>query len=369
MMDHTVFERGVIRTGNNNRIKKVMERAVNGEKLTIGFLGGSITQGSLSSVPQTCYAYLVFEWWKKTFPKAEFTYVNAGIGGTSSQLGVSRVDKDLLAYEPDFCIVEFTVNDEDNEFFLETYEGLLRKILLYGNGQTAVMLLHNVQYDDGKSAFAQHNKAGEFYQLPACGINDSIYREIKEGRLKTDAVTPDMLHPNDTGHALLAEQVTTLLELIRKATPDEEHTIPERTLTLNRFQKAGRLQNMNCIPEICGFAADTEPQRHITEFFRNGWTAEKTGDRIVFELECSCLAVQYRKTISKPAPAATAVLDGNTEQSVLLDGEFDQTWGDCLFCQTLFTETERKKHTLEITITRNNEEDRLPFYLVSLLYA
>ena len=51
-----------------------MERARRGERLVIGFIGGSITQGSLSSTPQTCYAYRVYTWWKETFPQAEFVY-------------------------------------------------------------------------------------------------------------------------------------------------------------------------------------------------------------------------------------------------------------------------------------------------------
>ena len=28
--------------------------------------------------PETCYAYLVYDWWKKNFPEGEFVYVNAG---------------------------------------------------------------------------------------------------------------------------------------------------------------------------------------------------------------------------------------------------------------------------------------------------
>ena len=90
------FGQGVANPGYIWNIKDVMKRAEAGEKLTIGFIGGSITQGSLSSTPQKCYAYLVYEWWVRTFPQAEFKYVNAGIGGTTSQFGVARVQDDLL---------------------------------------------------------------------------------------------------------------------------------------------------------------------------------------------------------------------------------------------------------------------------------
>ena len=123
------FGQGAANPGYIWNIKNVMKRAEAGKKLTIGFIGGSITQGSLSSTPQKCYAYLVYEWWVRTFPNARFEYVNAGIGGTTSQFGVARAQDDLLSKNPDFVIAEFSVNDESTEHFMETYEGLVRKIL------------------------------------------------------------------------------------------------------------------------------------------------------------------------------------------------------------------------------------------------
>ena len=80
-----------------------------------------------SSTPETCYAYLVYKWWKEKFPQAQIEYINAGIGGTTSQFGVSRVEQHLLQKKPDFILIEFAVNDDNNEFFRETYEGLIRK--------------------------------------------------------------------------------------------------------------------------------------------------------------------------------------------------------------------------------------------------
>ncbi len=94
-----------------------MLRAEKGEELTIGFLGGSITQGSFATKTENCYAYRVFTWWKQEFPQAAFHYVNGGIGGTTSHLGVSRAVEDVLMYQPDIVIVDFSVNDDANAFF------------------------------------------------------------------------------------------------------------------------------------------------------------------------------------------------------------------------------------------------------------
>lgn len=81
---------------NENRLKRCMQRAEEGGEFTIGFFGGSITQGCAASVHERSYAYLVFRWWEKTFPKSKFHYVNGGIGGTTSHFGAARIVPDLL---------------------------------------------------------------------------------------------------------------------------------------------------------------------------------------------------------------------------------------------------------------------------------
>ena len=74
------------------RIKSVIQRAQSGQELTIGFLGGSITQGSLATEHENTYAYRVYKWWCDTFPQAKFNYVNGGISGVMS----------ILLYSPAF---------------------------------------------------------------------------------------------------------------------------------------------------------------------------------------------------------------------------------------------------------------------------
>ena len=55
------YSRAISNMGNSARIKEVMKRALAGEDITVAFLGGSITQGSLSSTPELCYAYRVYK--------------------------------------------------------------------------------------------------------------------------------------------------------------------------------------------------------------------------------------------------------------------------------------------------------------------
>lgn len=375
-----VFDRGIVFPGEDIRIAKVMQRAKRGEKLKVAFLGGSITQGSLSSTPELCYAYLTYEYWKNTFPNAEITYINAGIGGTTSHLGVGRVEEEVLSKQPDFVIVEFSVNDADNDpHFQETYESLVRRILS-AKGEPALLLVHNVRYDDGGNAEAIHRPVGAHYGVPSVAVRPVIYEMTKSGKLDRRMVTPDDLHPNDLGHYLVSRVIINYLETVReKAEAEDGEKILAKAdpflplpapLTQSAYEAAVRRRNDDLVPILAeGFEADDTPQSCVSDCFKKGWKAKDKGARIVFEAEGTCLAVQYRKTVRKPAPVAHLILDGDLAHPVCLDANFEETWGDCLYLETILEHGERKKHTVEIQIVEASPEDRECFYLVSLITA
>lgn len=362
------YEAGIANRGNQARIKKVFERAQKGKQLTIGFLGGSITQGFHSSTPELCYAYRVFDWFGKTFPKAQLRYLNAGIGATDSQFGCARADSDLLAYQPDFVIVEFSVNDVPTEHYLETYEGLSRKI--YGAAwKPAVLLVHNVCYDSGANAQLMHGRVARHYELPAVSMQSSIFPELVAGRLDNRAITPDDLHPNDLGHELVASVITYFLDGILKDLPngEEEVELKAETLTPNGYEHSVRYRNDNAKPVLDGFTPDAAPQSAITDIFKKGWTAAEKGASIRFEVEGSCIGVQYRRTIQLPAPVAELILDGDEAHPFRLDANFDETWGDKMVIDTVLEHGDNKIHTVEIRLKETHPEDKLPFYLVSVI--
>ena len=354
------FEKGIVNSGNHYRLKSVMNRAGAGEPVTTAFIGGSITQGSLSSTPETCYAYLVYKWWAEHFSNVRC--INAGIGGTTSQFGAARVEEDVLAFHPDVVFIEFSVNDENTPHFRETYEGLVRKV--YQSG-AAVVLIHNVCYDTGYSAEDMHLQIGKHYDLPCVSMKSTIYEEVCSGRIPNRDITPDDLHPNDAGHALVANVVKHLLDKVFCETVDAEEPAFPEPLTENACEESVRYQNHNSIPLLEGFAADHTPQEHITQMFRRGFTAWNKGDKITFHIDGTGIAVQYRKSVKQPAPIARITVDG--EASLILDANFKETWGDCLYLDTVLAHGEDKTHKVEIEIIESHENDAVPFYLVSVI--
>ena len=228
--------------GNPNGIIEVMKRAAI-EPITIGFIGGSITQGAAASDEALCYAARVFKWWKDSFPGTGMRYVNAGIGATTSQFGVARVDNDLLKHDPDFVIIEYSVNDNDEMLtdkrglFLETYEGLIRKILTHRNRSghyPAILIVNSVKYDNGWNSEDIHSKIAEYYNLPCISMKECIYDNINTAadksmlspdgqRITINDITEDMLHPNDLGHKTVAGYITDYLEKLKAKSEEQKN--------------------------------------------------------------------------------------------------------------------------------------------------
>ena len=354
---------------NLARLKNCMQRAEKGEHLTIGFLGGSITQGSLATEPRKCYAYRVFKWWEENFPDAEFSYVNGGIGGTDSCFGIARAVPDLLMYQPDVVIVDFSVNDSPDLFYQETYEAVVRKLLTWPS-KPAVLLLNNVRYDTGETAQEYHNAVGDWYQVPHISIKETLYQKMQKGIYTREELTPDGLHPNDMGHELVAAEITSFLEKVRehKEELEAENPLPA-PVTANAYENAKRLTIREVSPLLLGFQADAREKMGHLDFFKNGWIGKKPGDKILFETDASCIAVQYRKTVKRPARRAKLTLDGDTEHTRILDGNFEENWGDCLYLEPVLHHGAKKIHTIEIEIMSDETEDATPFYLLSLITA
>lgn len=69
-----------------------------GEDVTVAYIGGSITQGA-GAVPinTACYAYKSYLQFTKRYEKNKnINFIKAGVGGTSSELGMIRLDRDII---------------------------------------------------------------------------------------------------------------------------------------------------------------------------------------------------------------------------------------------------------------------------------
>lgn len=218
----------VVSTGNNYRLKKVIEKAKKGEEVTIAYIGGSITQGAgAKPVNTACYAYRSYEAFCRMFAgeKAEnIHYVKAGVGGTPSEFGMIRYERDVTddgRITPDLVVVEFAVNDEGDETEGVCYESLVKKILQAEN-KPAVLLNFAVFMSDWNLQ-PRLIPVGERYELPMVSVKNAVVPQFENSRVITKRqFFYDIYHPTNDGHRIMADCIACLFEQVDKEEPAKE---------------------------------------------------------------------------------------------------------------------------------------------------
>jgi lysophospholipase L1-like esterase len=194
-------------------------------ELTIAYFGGSITAGAGASKPaETSFRALTTKWYRDTYPDAKITEVNAAIGGTGSDLGAFRCQKDVLDHQPDLVFVEFAVNDANAKQarIHAAMEGIVRQIRK-ANPMTDIVLLYTVAkstgvaYDRGETppAVVADEGIAEAYGIPSINIGKAIWQQIHSGKEKWETLLPDNTHPNDAGYAIYAKEIADFLTVHR----------------------------------------------------------------------------------------------------------------------------------------------------------
>ncbi len=215
----------------NAPLKKLFEKAAKGEDITIALFGGSITEGAWATTcrdignnatqytadlgGELCYGLRVAEWFKQTFKEINVNVVNAGIGATPSFLGAFRMDQMVLDHNPDFVIIEFAINDVTADNLLEgeifaAYESIVRRCI---DNNIASMLVFTLN-ESYKSMQDHYSKIGEYYGIPMISYRDAIMPNGKLIFEKWNMISPDVVHPNNVGHALIGRLITEYLENI-----------------------------------------------------------------------------------------------------------------------------------------------------------
>ncbi|HOW73462.1 MAG TPA: SGNH/GDSL hydrolase family protein [Phycisphaerae bacterium] len=287
--------------------------------MTVGVIGGSITQGASATTPERRYGDLVAAWWRQRFPKAEIRFVNAGIGATGSNYGALRVRRDLLDRQPDFIVVEYAVNDPNTRESAESLEGLLRQVLR-APGQPAVVLLFTM-HRDGGNAQEWQSKVGRHYRLPMLSFRDALWPEIQTGRMKWEDVEADAVHPNDRGHAYVARLIRDYLSNVLRSPSAESRpaSVAERLpppLISDLFEHVA-LYESDTLKPVSNEGWTYNPQNHR-------WQTDKPGSIIEFEVDGSVVLAMHW-VIRGPMGRARVTVDGGAPKE--LEGWFDQTWG------------------------------------------
>lgn len=219
------FEPLAIRDGMPNLRRKLAA----GKPVTIGFLGGSITQNA----EKEGFIEAVRAWIAKKYPGASVRTINAGIPATNSNWGAARVGHDLLGEKPDAVFVEFAVNDGERDSRADM-ERIVRRIR-QADPETDVAFLYatsepafNNKLRKGKTheAIEFHEAVAAHYAIPSLIFGADLHRQIAAGGRKWSDFFEDDCHPLSEGYASYSRDMDAFLKAVFSAAPDKSRGIP-----------------------------------------------------------------------------------------------------------------------------------------------
>lgn len=179
-----------------------------GGPVRVAFMGGSVTTQSWREPVMAAL--------KARFPKAQFDFIMAGVGGTDANLGAFRLPRDVFSRgKVDLFFLEFAVNGGG----VRAMEGIVRQAKRL-NPDIDILLTyfastpHVADADQGTipGIVRDHEQVAEHYALPSLFFYREVARYIKEGRLKWTEFSGDVVHPTQRGCDLYAQWYRSFLD-------------------------------------------------------------------------------------------------------------------------------------------------------------
>ncbi|QEN03437.1 SGNH/GDSL hydrolase family protein [Thiospirochaeta perfilievii] len=378
-----MIERSLVSMGNPSRLIDVINRAKAGEDVTVSYIGGSITQGA-GAIPinSSCYPYQSYLGFKTRFGKNDnVKYIKAGVGGTPSELGMIRFDRDVIRDKqfPDIVVVEFAVNDYGDETKGDCYESLVRKILMLPNNP-AVILLFSVFAND-ENLQTRLAPVGELYNLPMVSILDAVTPQFKltekDGRvLNKNQFFYDIYHPQNIGHKIMSDCIINLFDKINNLNESNKTKTADNTLELLKqdpaigktFENVKLLDRKNSYIKsniTYGGFSGTDKVLQSVEMddklepvpqFPYNWMYEGDKNKSSFKMTISCKALLLVFKDSGETDVAKAKVFVN-DNYILTADPHENGWVHCNPI-IIINEKTSKEYNVEICIVDGDEDKK-----------
>lgn len=183
------------------------------EPLSVVFIGGSLTSGDIDyegteltdwnmKWPNTVLRFLA-----GLFPSRKISAYNAGVGGTGSQYGALRFQRDVLAHNPDLVFIEFSVNDCPPKADLERehvlhrqmyMESMIRQcmeapkvpVIIYSHLPYPVKPTDELYFNHKKSIEVKEEIL-DYYGIHAINVMEDILAEYEARKAENPSLTYD----------------------------------------------------------------------------------------------------------------------------------------------------------------------------------
>lgn len=374
-----MIDKSLLSKGNTYRLKKAIDKAKRGEPVTVAFIGGSITHGAgAEPLHLNCYAYRSYDLFKRMFAGEDgssIRLIKAGVGGTPSELGIVRYERNVLRdgrANPDIVIIEFAVNDADDETKGNCYESLVLKALGAEN-KPAVILLFSV-FESDWNLQDRLAPVGWHYHLPMVSIKDAVVDQFQWTKEQGNVISKkqffyDIYHPTNAGHQIMSDCLGKLFEEVDRSSLDKEDDANGKPpLIGNDFVDIKLLDRLNgdriAVIDEGGFEeVDTDLQQaemddhsHGTPLFPNNWMHTGTSDKHYFKmtLRSKRLIMVFKDSGNEDFGTASIWVNG---KQVRTADPHKVNWTHCNAI-LLYNEQETDEHTIEIRMEDNQENKR-----------
>lgn len=388
---------GVYSTGNNARIKAVLQRARMGKDVSLAYIGGSITEGGGYKPNSACYAEVSAKAFAEKYGKdggANVHFINAGMSGTPSDVGIIRYERDVLgrlpqgSSQPDILFIEFAVNDAGCETNGGAYEGLIRQALRSGSAVVLVFSVFSVLNGDGELTGinsvkeSDYHKYGEKYDLPMVSTADAI-RNDWQGAGFYDWFYNDSLHPNANGYKLMADCILELVDRIDKEPAEADNALDVdsiQAVTSSSFEGIKMIDAATTVGsapaiksiQVGGFTGkdETVPKfqylyngKEDYPWFADNWMHEENGagDPLRIEVNCQTLMLLYKETSESIYGSADLYVDGVKKSTLSCFN--NSGWNNGKVCIAIKEETSAD-HTIELKMKAGDEGKKFTLYAI-----
>ncbi len=383
-------EDGVYSTGNNARLKNVIQNARDGKDVTLAYIGGSVTEGALASPNSKCYAEVSAKSFAKAYGKdegANVHFINAGMSGTPSDIGVIRYQRDVIdrlpegSTHPDILFIEFAVNDSGCETAGGAYEGLIREALKSGS---AVVLIFSVFKPLNRVCENDYRKYGEHYDLPMISMGNAIAGFYKQAGFE-DWYFGDNLHPNNKGYQLMSDCIMKLMDTVDQEPAEADNIKNIDTMPVKKTDAYQGIRMIDASTELGGDTAITsinaggfsEKDSATGNFqylyngvkgaswFPDNWMHTSTSgeDPLHIKVNCKTLMLVYKQSSETTYGSADLYIDGVKKST--LNCYNASGWNNGKVYVAL-TEEEAASHDIKLSMSEGSENKK--FTLLAIGY-
>ena len=227
-----------------NQLSSFYNAAAKGGKVTVTFLGGSITYNP--GWRQKVCRYL-----EERFPNATFHFIAAGIPSLGSLPHAFRLQRDVLdSGKTDLLLVESAVNDRvngtDSITQVRALEGIIRHAKKNNPDMDIIMMAFadpakTSDYDKGiiPTEIKNHQLVAQHYNLPFINIAKEVRDKMKNKEFSWDDDFKD-LHPAIFGQELY---FATIKDLLKNCFDDQPNAIVNRKSSLPKPLNGASFEN------------------------------------------------------------------------------------------------------------------------------